>query len=913
MAGKPTYEELEQRVQELEKDAVENQRIKKTLQEREARFRLLYERAPLGYQSLDCNGNFIEVNQAWLETLGYTREEVIGKNFGDFLHPDWVDHFKNNFPRFKAIGEILGVEFEMEKKDGSHILVSFNGKIGHDEKGEFKQTHCILHNITEQKLAEEKLIIEKTISDEYTNSLPGLFYVFDEERFVKWNKEWESVSGYSADEIGQMYGPDFFEGSDKSLIADRMMKVFREGVADAEAELVTKQGKRIPYYFTGSRKEINGTPHLIGLGMDISERKRAEETIANREKFLDSIIEQSPFATWISDENGTMQRANPALLKMLNLKESQLVGVYNVLRDPIVEKQGLMPLVRSVFDEGETINFTTKWCGEETDWNLNGSNAVDIEATMFPIFDATNKLTNVVLHWIDVTKRKQAEEALHEHIHFLENLEKINKVIKSSTDMNQIMHNVIETVFQVFECDRTWLLYPCDPNAPSCSIPVESYRPEYPGAKALDLTIPMTPPLQGDMMDALNADGPVSFGPGNEKPMSADSQNKFSVQSQMFMSIHPRIGDAWMFGMHQCSHERIWTDHERRLFSEIGRRIADSLSSFLFFRDLTESEEKYRSIMESMAEPTYICTPDFRVSFMNPAMIKRIGYDATGERCHKAINDLDEKCSFCVHDKVQGGEKIETEVVSPKDERAYLISHAPIFHYDGSISKVTIYRDITDRRNAEDQVLSSLKEKEVLLREIHHRVKNNMQVIISLLRMHSRRVNDPALVNIFDECRDRVTAMSLIHESLYQSEDLALIDFEVYLKKLCQNLSQAHGASDKGIEVMVKHCNVALNIDQGIAVGIMISELITNSFKHAFHQEKGGEVLLSLTGLDEEYVELVVQDNGKGLSPEIDIRNAMSLGLQLAVATATQELGGSIEVERNGGTRFVIRFKCLRH
>jgi len=157
MAKKLTYEELEQTVQELEREVLERQRVEKALQESEERFRLLYERAPLGYQSLDMNGNFIEVNQAWLDTLEYTREEVIGKNFGDFLHPDWVDHFKENFPRFKAIGEILGVEFEMVKKNGSHILVSFNGRIGHDEKGEFKQTHCILHNITEQRQAEEAL------------------------------------------------------------------------------------------------------------------------------------------------------------------------------------------------------------------------------------------------------------------------------------------------------------------------------------------------------------------------------------------------------------------------------------------------------------------------------------------------------------------------------------------------------------------------------------------------------------------------------------------------------------------------------------------------------------------------------------------------------------------------------------
>lgn len=216
------------------------------------------------------------------------------------------------------------------------------------------------------------------------------------------------------------------------------------------------------------------------------------------------------------------------------------------------------------------------------------------------------------------------------------------------------------------------------------------------------------------------------------------------------------------------------------------------------------------------------------------------------------------------------------------------------------------------RARLEARTRASLKEKEVLLREIHHRVKNNMQVIVSLLRMHSRKVDDgdTRLGQVFDDCRDRVNAMSLIHEALYQSEDLARIDFEVYLKKLCRNLSQAYDVSGKGISVMVERCNVALGMDQGIAVGMVISELIANAFKHAFITGDGGRVSVSLTGLDGEEIELIVEDDGKGLPPEIDIHKSPSLGLRLTVAAVLRELGGSIEVERDSGTRFIIHFKC---
>ncbi len=125
------------------------------LQDSQERFKTLFDNAPIAYQSLDEEGRFIEVNDSWLATLGYEREEVLGKNFSEFLHPEMKDHFKENFPKFKAVGEILGVEFEMLKKDGSIIIVSFNGKIGKNTIGEFKQTHCVLSDITAQKKIEK--------------------------------------------------------------------------------------------------------------------------------------------------------------------------------------------------------------------------------------------------------------------------------------------------------------------------------------------------------------------------------------------------------------------------------------------------------------------------------------------------------------------------------------------------------------------------------------------------------------------------------------------------------------------------------------------------------------------------------------------------------------------------------------
>ena len=139
------------------KDISERKNAEAVLTESEQKFKKMFEQAPLSYQSLDLNGNFTEVNKTWLATMGYSYDEVYGKNFSEFLVPEWKDHFKENFPRFKAVGEVLGVEFEMVKKDGSIILVSFHGKIGKDPEGNFERTHCVFNDISIQKSAEETL------------------------------------------------------------------------------------------------------------------------------------------------------------------------------------------------------------------------------------------------------------------------------------------------------------------------------------------------------------------------------------------------------------------------------------------------------------------------------------------------------------------------------------------------------------------------------------------------------------------------------------------------------------------------------------------------------------------------------------------------------------------------------------
>ena len=216
-----------------------------------------------------------------------------------------------------------------------------------------------------------------------------------------------------------------------------------------------------------------------------------------------------------------------------------------------------------------------------------------------------------------------------------------------------------------------------------------------------------------------------------------------------------------------------------------------------------------------------------------------------------------------------------------------------------------LHAEVAERRRAEEQVRASLHEKEVLLKEVHHRVKNNLQLVSSMLRLQSAGHSDPATLAAFEESQHRVKAMARIHERLYQTSDLARIDFAQYTRDIVSGLVRSYGS---GARVDIQVSDVMLGLDEAIPCGLIINELVSNSLKYAFRKEAPGLIRIEL-GLEPEtdQVRLVVSDDGIGFPPGLDFRCTSSLGLQL-VTTLSEQIGGAIELDRRNGTTFVVRF-----
>jgi PAS domain S-box-containing protein len=245
---------------------------------------------------------------------------------------------------------------------------------------------------------------------------------------------------------------------------------------------------------------------------------------------------------------------------------------------------------------------------------------------------------------------------------------------------------------------------------------------------------------------------------------------------------------------------------------------------------------------------------------------------------------------------------------TPGQIRHWLVSYYPVRLPEKPLLGLgTVVVDITDRRQMEERLQASLSEKEVLLKEIHHRVKNNLQIVSSLLDLQADSLTDPQVRIIFEESQQRIQAMALIHESLYQSDDLAHIDAAQYISRLSARLGQAYAPLTERVTVKVQAEAVWLEVQTAIACGLILQELLSNGFKHAFSDGQSGEIQISLQVTPDQQAILTVRDTGVGFPEGLDFRTTDSLGLQL-VCLLTEQLQGTIRLDRREGTAWTLTF-----
>lgn len=352
-------------------------------------------------------------------------------------------------------------------------------------------------------------------------------------------------------------------------------------------------------------------------------------------------------------------------------------------------------------------------------------------------------------------------------------------------------------------------------------------------------------------------------------------------------------------------------------FNKLAERLNDSYAKLKIEVEerkqaqaaLRESEEKYRTLFDMESDALALMDIetgdilDVNKAFINLygfrkeeiLCMKNTDFSAEPHKTQKSVQNHEINIPIRYHKK-KDGTVFPTEI------------SASIFEYQGREVLIGAVRDITERKHAEEQIKTSLREKEILLREIHHRVKNNFEIISSLLDMSSMRTDSQETQNLLLNARSRIHSMSLIHSQLYQTDRFDRIDMDRHISELSHHLLCVYG-SGKKIDLILTPSKVYLSVSQAIPCALVLNELISNVFKHAFREKKQGTVRISISTPDPTTVLIQVIDDGDGIPEGLDIHSQTGLGLKMARHLVSGQLKGEMRVKNDSGTEISIQFK----
>lgn len=496
-----------------------------------------------------------------------------------------------------------------------------------------------------------------------------------------------------------------------------------------------------------------------------SERKKAELELRRTYGTLERVISEAPFAAQVLEVT-----PDGPQFTMANRESNRIFGqafLPGSSADPLVRGElaarlrdpgnnelipcALFPLARAL--DGETVK------AEEYKIARRGKSAVYVSLNASPIVDDAGKVVAVVSVIQDVTEQKRAEEDRRSYIKFLENLELVDQIIRQSDDLDQMLQDVITTVFTMYGSDRIWLLNPCDPDADEFNIPIEECSPDYPGALAIGGVVPNTPWLANYCRDVLHSQGPVIYGEGTDRQMDPDTLNIFNVKSMMITPVYPKVGKPWVFGIHQCAEIRHWSLSEQHLFREIGNRLADALSSLISLRNLRESRKRYKSLVSNIPGTVYRCQLDseWTMQYISESVQGLTGYPAddftaSKVRTYTSIMNVDDRkyveeeidvalkqgCSF----------NLEYRIIDAAGETRWVAERGQGVSLNGDDTSVIdgVIFDITDQKMAElelsrlnaelssaNEILSTTNEEMIAVNE--ELVLTNIELEDSQLRL----------------------------------------------------------------------------------------------------------------------------------------------------------------------------------
>lgn len=857
------------------RDITDCKQVEAMLRQNEARFRLIAETSAEDIWQLDLNGQVTYVSPAVERLFGYTPEEAVKIDFASFFPESERDRAAAAFVKAASGQEYQLLEFTGKRKDGAPIpievsvtpIVKDNCIIG---------VQGIARDITDRKQTEAQLRISLEKYRVLFEAFPiGISVTDSQGKIVEANRESERLLGISAQEhtYRKFDGPEWRilrpDGSPMPSDEYASVRALKEQclIENVEMGIVKGEGEVTWINVHAIPIPLEGYGVLITYH-DITDRKHAAGALRENEERYRKAQKLGRVGNWEYNLQTTEFWGSEEAKRTYGFDPGSTSFSTEEVERCIPERERVHQALVDLIEKDQEYNLEFDILTHDTQERKTIVSLAELERDTQgrPL-----KVTGVIQ---DITERKQIEKSL----------DREKALLKVIIDNIPIM------------------ITRYDPNTKMLYLNKEFERKI--GWKAEELQ-------DIDLMEKVYPD-PIYRQKAREYMLKATAEwQEFTVRSKSGESI----ASEW---------SNLRLDDETQI--GIGIDITDRKRA----QKLLETErQRFFSVLELIPAFVYLQARDYSIAFANHTFRELFG-DPDNRLCYAAIHGRSAPCEECRTFTVFQTKQPVTWEWTRNTGQTYMICDNLFLDTDGAEMVLEIGIDITDRKQAAEQVKAALKEKEVLLREIHHRVKNNLMVVTSLIEMQAGQTTHSEALALFRDLYNRVMAMAMIHKDLYQTDNLAQIDFGPYLERLLMNIHQSFAKTRAAIKVIAE--GIFLGVEQAIPCSLIVAELATNAFKYAFpfssrlrsmtasegtmwgvpaierSRDEGPELRVEMRRDDNAYT-LIVSDNGAGLPPEFDWRKTDTLGLTLVRSWATHQLKGKIEVDAQQGTQFIITFQ----
>ena len=853
-------------------DITQRKQMEEELSKQEARYRAFFTHGPDGVVILDpANGNIIEFNDQTCRQLGYSREEFARFSVMDIEASESPDEVVEHIRTVQEKG-IEQFETRQRDKQGNIHDVHVTAQVIETEQASIFL--CIWRDITEQKRAAKELRESEEKYRTLIESANEAIFFFDlEGRFIEVNNFACEKLGYSREELAEL-GPVGIDAPDfAGLVPERIEKIVKEGQSVHESAHLTKEGLEIPVEISARLVTYKGKPAIIAFARDITERKEAEEIIRNSNLMLSRTESISHIGSWeweIAKDKVTWSDELFRIFKMELKPAAPSWSEHTTLYHPD-DFRRLQQAVETAVSSGEPYQLELRALCKD------GETRVCV-ARGFPEKDDSGEVTRLYGSVQDITERKQEQLRLQE----------------SEQKYRTLVTNVQQGV----------VIAQSEPVRLRFANPAMTEMTGYEECELLKMG-------EKELALLIHPDDRQRFFGNFKKRIEGQD-----IPTQDEYRVICKGGKTKWMSISSSQIDYFGESATLTTFMDITDRKQAAIK-------ISESERQYRLLADNLTDVIWTRDLDLKLTYISPSVLKQSGFSVAEKMDLSLEESLTPESAATVKrifmeelalEKIGGADPgrsrtFEIDMMC-KDGSTVPVETTVSFlrNQDGAVTElIGVNRDITERKKAEKIIRASLAEKEILLKEVHHRVKNNLAVLSSLFNLQSERIRTKKqALDAFKKSRDRIQAIASVHEIVYQSDDFAALNVSEYVSTLAERLKQVYQGSTE-ITLDLHVADLPLNLTRAVPCGLLLNELITNALKHAFQGRETGKLTIIMDMQEDDRARIVLKDNGIGLPEESQMGIPGSLGMNL-VSLLTEQLRGKLSIRVENGTEFTITF-----